>query len=249
MKQILDFNATNLSFLLLAAFLLAAFTGTACSQDSAERQTISVVEATIADLQSAILAGETSCRAIVQAYLDRIEAYDQSTGLNAITAINPRALERADSIDQALASGERLGSLFCAPILVKDNFDTYDLPTTGGSIALAGNIPPKDAFMVRRLREEGAIVIAKTNMAEWAFSPRQTVSSSYDTTANAYALDRTPAGSSGGTASGVAASFGVAGLGTDTGNSIRGTLEIIIAGIATLSCAFTGAGAIPSNQS
>lgn len=85
-----------------------------------------------------------------------------------------------------------------------------------------GSIPADDAFMVRRIREADAIVIAKTNMAEWAFSPRQTVSSSYDTTANAYALDRVPAGSSGGTASGVAASFGVAGLGSDTGNSIRG---------------------------
>lgn len=183
---------------------------------------MNVVEASIADLQSAILDGKTTCRAVVQAYLDRIEAYDQSTGLNAITEVNPRALERADSLDQLLNNGEDPGYLFCAPILVKDNFDTHDLPTTGGSIALAGSIPPDDAFMVRRIREESAIVIAKTNMAEWAFSPRQTISSSYDTTANAYALDKTPAGSSGGTASGVAASFGVAGLGSDTGNSIRG---------------------------
>lgn len=121
-----------------------------------------------------------------------------------------------------MADAERLGPLFCAPILVKDNFDTHDLPTTGGSIALAGNLPPDDAFMVRRIREADAIVLAKTNMAEWAFSPRETVSSSYGTTANVYAPDRVPAGSSGGTASGVAASFGVAGLGSDTGNSIRG---------------------------
>ena len=117
---------------------------------------------------------------------------------------------------------DELGPLFCAPILVKDNFDTHDLPTTGGSIALMDSIPPDDAFMVRKLRETDAIVIAKANMAEWAFSPRRTESSSYGTTANAYALDRVPAGSSGGTASGVAASFGVAGLGSDTGNSIRG---------------------------
>ncbi len=142
--------------------------------------------------------------------------------MNAITVVNPRALERADSIDAAVAAGDSLGPLFCVPMLVKDNFDTHDMVTTGGSIALRDNVPPDDAFMVRRIREAGAIVVAKTNMAEWAFSPRQTVSSSFDTTANAYALDRVPAGSSGGTASGVAASFGLIGLGSDTGNSIRG---------------------------
>lgn len=181
-----------------------------------------IVEATIAELQDAVKSGAVSCRAVVEAYLDRIAAYDEQTGLNAITVTNPAALARAEEIDAALARGETLGPLFCAPILVKDNFDTHDLPTTGGSIALADHLPPDDAFMVRKLREAGAIVIAKTNMAEWAFSPRQTVSSSYGTTANAYALDRVPAGSSGGTASGVAASFAAAGLGSDTGNSIRG---------------------------
>ncbi len=163
-----------------------------------------------------------TCRQIVSGYLDRINVYDQETKLNAITVINRNALNRADEIDAALAAGEELGPLFCAPILVKDNYDTHDLPTTGGSIAMMSNYPPDDAFMVQKLREADAIVLAKTNMAEWAFSPRQTKSSSYGTTANAYDLTRVPAGSSGGTASGVAASFGVAGMGTDTGNSIRG---------------------------
>ena len=181
-----------------------------------------VVEATIAQLQDAMRSESATCRQIVQSYLDRIEAYDDATGLHAITVVNPRALSRADEIDRALAAGEELGALFCAPLLVKDNFDTRDLPTTGGSVALENSLPPDDAFMVRKIREADAIVIAKTNMAEWAFSPRQTVSSSHGTTANAYALDRVPAGSSGGTASGVAASFGVGGLGSDTGNSIRG---------------------------
>jgi len=221
MKNRQDSHISNLISLLSASFLFLILTFTACTQKSGETESVNVTEASIADIQSAIMNGKTSCRAVVQTYLDRIEAYDQSAGLNAITEINRRALNRADSLDQMLAEGLDPGSLFCAPILVKDNFDTYDLPTTGGSVALSGSIPPDDAFMVRRIREEGAIVIAKTNMAEWAFSPRQTVSS-YDTTANAYALDKTPAGSSGGTASGVAASFGVAGLGSDTGNSIRG---------------------------
>ena len=154
---------------------------------------IDVVEATIAQIQEEIRSGRTSCRLVVQAYLDRIEAYDEAT-VNAITVVNPNALARADEIDASLEAGDELGPLFCAPLLVKDNFDTHDLPTTGGSIALMGSLPPDDAFMVRRIREADAIVIAKTNMAEWAFSPRQTVSSSYDTTANAYALDRVPAG-------------------------------------------------------
>jgi Asp-tRNA(Asn)/Glu-tRNA(Gln) amidotransferase A subunit family amidase len=96
------------------------------------------------------------------------------------------------------------------------------MPTSGGSIALKYSTPPDDAFMVRKLRASDAIIVAMTNMAEWAFSPRVTVSSSYGRTANAYDLDRVPAGSSGGTASATAASFGVIGMGTDTGNSIRG---------------------------
>lgn len=163
-----------------------------------------------------------TCHQIVEGYLARIEQFDQPTGLNAITVINPRALERADQIDAAIEAGEAQGPLFCAPILVKDNFDTADMVTSGGSIALKNSYPPDDAFMVKKLRAAGAIILAKTNMAEWAFSPRQTVSSSFGTTANAYDLGRVPAGSSGGTASGVAASFGVAGMGSDTGNSIRG---------------------------
>ncbi len=181
---------------------------------------IPVVEATIAGVQEAIFSGATTCRLVVQAHLDRIEAYEDR--INAITVVNPAALDRADELDAALAAGEEPGPLFCVPMLVKDNFDTHDLVTTGGSVALAASIPPDDAFMVRRIREAGAVVVAKTNMAEWAFSPRQSVSSSFDTTRNAYALDRVPAGSSGGTASGVAAAFGLIGLGSDTGNSIRG---------------------------
>ena len=181
---------------------------------------VDVVEATIARVQSAILTGETTCRMVVEAHLDRIEAYEDR--INAITVLNRRALERADEIDASVGAGDELGPLFCVPMLVKDNFDTHDMVTTGGSIALRNSVPPDDAFMVRRIREADAIVVAKTNMAEWAFSPRQTISSSFDTTRNAYALDRVPAGSSGGTASGVAASFGLIGLGSDTGNSIRG---------------------------
>jgi Asp-tRNA(Asn)/Glu-tRNA(Gln) amidotransferase A subunit family amidase len=185
-------------------------------------ESFSVFEATIADLQAAIRAGRTSCRAIVLAYLERIARYDQPTGLNAITAIDPTAIERADEIDRAVASGAPLGPLFCAPILIKDNFDTVGLATTGGSITLVDNIAYTDAFVVRKLKAAGAIVLAKTNMAEWGLDANGTDSSTAGVTANAYDLDRVASGSSGGTASGVAASFGVGGLGTDTGDSIRG---------------------------
>ena len=190
-----------------------------CAQASDSRRFVAF-ETTIAEAQEAIRTGSTTCREIVTTHLARIDAYDEL--LNAITVINPEAVARADEIDAALAAGDELGPLFCVPMLIKDNFDTSDMVTTGGSIALMENVPPNDAFMVRKIREADAIVIAKTNMAEWAFSARQSVSSSFDTTRNAYALDRVPAGSSGGTASGIAASLGLIGLGSDTGNSIRG---------------------------
>jgi Asp-tRNA(Asn)/Glu-tRNA(Gln) amidotransferase A subunit family amidase/CubicO group peptidase (beta-lactamase class C family) len=180
------------------------------------------VEATIADVHEAIHSGDKSCVDIVNGYMARIEAYDKPSGMNAIIFSNPAALERARDIDRRVAAGESLGSLHCIPVLLKDNFDTADMPTSGGSIALKDSVPPDDAFMVQKLRDADAIIIAKTNMAEWAFSPRQSVSSSYGRTANAYDLERVPAGSSGGTASATAASFGVIGMGSDTGNSIRG---------------------------
>jgi Asp-tRNA(Asn)/Glu-tRNA(Gln) amidotransferase A subunit family amidase len=185
-------------------------------------QPLDIVETTIGDIQDALVAGETSCHGVVSSYLQRIETYDQSSGINAIIVTNPTALAKADEVDRALASNESLPELFCTPIVVKDNFDTHDMITTGGSITLLESYPPDDAFMVRKLREAGAIIIAKTNMAEWAFSPRETVSSSFGRTANAYDTNFVPAGSSGGTASAVAANFAVAGMGSDTGNSIRG---------------------------
>ncbi len=206
---------------LLAVLVLCACTTSGQSLERGPAK-FTLVEASIAGLHRALELGDTTCEAVIAGELARIAAYDKSTGLNAITVTNPKAVKRARDMDRARRQGRSLGPLYCVPVLVKDNFDTHDLPTTGGSIALKGSIPPDDAFMVRRLREAGAIVVAKTNMAEWAFSPRETISSSYGVTANAYDLDRVPAGSSGGTASGVAASFAIAGLGSDTGNSIRG---------------------------
>ena len=207
---------------LIRTLSIVALAGIVSCTSEAPKARFSFVEATIDDVHSAISSGQYTCVDIVTGYLQRIESHDKSSGLNAIIFANSNAVAKAESIDQRLASGETLGSLYCVPVLLKDNFDTSDMPTSGGSIALKQSTPPDDAFMVQQLRAADAIIIAKTNMAEWAFSPRVTVSSSYGTTANAYDLDRVPAGSSGGTASGIAASFGVIGMGSDTGNSIRG---------------------------
>jgi len=181
-----------------------------------------IEETTIAGIHNAIKSGQMTCRQLVEIYLKRIETYDQSTGLNSIVVINPGALERADELDAEFEQTRKLRPLHGIPVIVKDNYETKDMQTTGGSLALKGFIPPDDAFQVRRLREAGAIILAKSNMAEWAFSPLQTESSIAGTTKNPYDLERVPAGSSGGTAAAVAANLGAVGLGTDTGNSIRG---------------------------
>ena len=183
-----------------------------------------VVETTIPAVRAALRSNAVTCHAVVRMYLDRIAAYDKTgPALNALIVVNPRALALADSLDRHAAAGGRLGALHCIPVIVKDNFQTTDLPTTAGSLALQGFVPTNDAFMVQRIRAAGAIVLAKSNMAEFAFTPFETVSSILPGyTKNPYALDRVTAGSSGGTAAAVAANFGEVGLGTDTGNSIRG---------------------------
>jgi Asp-tRNA(Asn)/Glu-tRNA(Gln) amidotransferase A subunit family amidase len=211
----------------------------------------SIEEATIAELQAALRAGRLTCRALTQAYLDRIEALDKrGPAINAIILTHPRALAIADSLDAHAAAGRPLGALHCVPMIVKDNFETYDLQTTAGSLALAGWVPPQDATMVRLVRQAGAIVLAKANMAEWAFTPYETVSSILPGyTKNPYALDRVTAGSSGGTAAAVAASFGAVGLGTDTGNSIRGpSAHQALVGIRSTMGLTSRAGVVPLNS-
>lgn len=206
----------------LLLFLFPACRESSDKQAGKDKNHFPVVETTISQIHSAMRAGEITCLQLVDIYLKRIEAYDQSTQLNAIVIVNPNAKKQAKELDKEFRKTGRLRPLHGIPLIVKDNYDTKDLQTTGGSLALKGSIPPDDAYQVRVLREAGAIVLAKSNMAEWAFSPMQTESSIAGTTRNPYDLDRVPAGSSGGTAAAVAANFGVAGLGTDTGNSIRG---------------------------
>ncbi len=183
---------------------------------------VDYIELTIDDAHQAFMTRSISCEQLTGRYIRRIETYDQPTQLNAIIYINPNAIERARQLDEQFGSTGRMQRLHCIPVILKDNFDTADMPTEAGSIALRGANPPDDAFMVERLRDAGAIVVAKSNMGEWAFSPYETISSTHGETRNAYDLSRVPAGSSGGTASAIAANFGIIGMGTDTGNSIRG---------------------------
>ncbi len=181
-----------------------------------------ITEITIAETQRAIGEHRVSCHQVIGQYLERIRSYDQSTHLNSLVLVNPNALAEADQFDAEFKRTQRIQGLQCIGVIVKDNYDTQDLQTTGGSLAMKWFVPATDAFMVQRIRAAGAIILAKSNMAEWAFSPYETVSSIAGITRNPYNLDYVPAGSSGGTAAAVAANFGAVGLGTDTGNSIRG---------------------------
>ena len=198
--------------------------GTAAVRADAQVAAFTVEEATIADIHQAMRDGRLTCRSLVQQYLERIEANDkQGPAINSIVLVNPEALSQADGLDRRFARGGLTGPLHCIPLIVKDNFETIGMPTTAGSLSLRGFTSTRDAFQVRRLKEAGALVLAKSNMAEFAWSPYETVSSILPGyTKNPYALDRVTAGSSGGTAAAIAASFGAVGLGTDTGNSIRG---------------------------
>ena len=175
-------------------------------------------EATIDSVQHDLFSGLVTCRTVVSAFLSRIEALNGN--INAIIALNPQALTQADALDEALSRGNATGSLFCIPVLLKDNFDTVDMPTTGGNLAMNASRPSLDAPTVVALKHAGAIVIGKTNLHEFALEGLS-VSSLGGQTTNPYDRTRTPGGSSGGSGAAVAASFAVFAIGSDTVNSLR----------------------------
>ena len=180
-----------------------------------------VLEKTIPELQAAMADGRTSARQLVEQYLARIAAYDdRGPALNAMIALNGRALDEADALDRERAASGPRGPLHGIPVVVKDNFDVAGMPTTAGAIALAGWHPPDDAFQVARLKAAGAVIIGKANMHELGYG-MTTVSSAGGQTRNPYDPARNPGGSSGGTGAAVAANFAAAGMGTDTCGSIR----------------------------
>lgn len=188
--------------------------------NSPDPKEIVLEELTISQIHLAFSEGAYSAEELVQAYFDRIDLLD--TSINSISVINPAALAMAKSLDEEFQKTGKLRPLHGIPLIVKDNINTVGLPTPAGSLALADFYPEEDAFIIKKLMDAGAIIIAKSNMAEWAFSPMHSESSTEGTTRNPYNLDHVPAGSSGGTGASVAANLGALGLGTDTGNSIRG---------------------------
>ena len=189
-------------------------------QSPKEVKNIDLTELSITDIHKAYKEGNYNSQQLVKAYLDQIDKNDIK--INATTVINPEALAIAKKLDEEYQKTGILRPLHGIPLIVKDNINTKGLPTTGGSIALQNFIPKENAFIIDKLIKAGAIIIAKSNMAEWAFSAKHTESSTHGTTRNPYNLDYVPAGSSGGTASALASNFATIGLGTDTGNSIRG---------------------------
>jgi len=201
--------------LLASQAVVVAFTPAIASADFV------LSNATTSSIQSAFSSGTLTCSGLTQLYLNRIEAYDkQGPAINSIIATNPNALSIAAELDAAYAQSGPVGPLHCVPVVLKDNFDTIDMPTTGGALALEGFFTGSDAFQVQKLREAGALILAKSNLSEFAFGFTSD-SSLGGLTLNPYDTTRNSGGSSGGTGAAIAANFGVLGFGTDTGGSIR----------------------------
>ena len=179
-------------------------------------------EATIASIHDAFATGQLTCAQLTKLYLDRIEAYDlKGPALHAIITVNPKAMAIAAEMDRSYAENPSgVGSLHCIPIILKDNFNTSDMPTTGGNVSMKNSVPVANAFTVEKMREAGALILAKANMQEFARGG-MSISSLGDQVRNPYDLARTPGGSSGGTSASIAANFAVLGTGSDTGQSIR----------------------------
>jgi amidase len=215
-----------------------------------------LLEATVDDLQKGMESGRWTARSITEAYLARIDAVDRGgPELRSIIETNPEALTIADALDSERREGKIRGPLHGIPVAIKDNIDTHDkMTTTGGSLALEGSIPPQDSFLAQKLREAGAIILAKANMSEWAYWRGLKASSGWSARGgqarNPYALDRNPCGSSSG--SGVAASANLAALtlGTETGGSIMCPSSINgIVGIKPTVGLWSRSGVIPISHS
>lgn len=177
-----------------------------------------VREATVADIHDAIATGDCTAVELVETYQARIAAYDDE--LNTVLSLNGDARERAAELDDQFVEEGFTGPLHGVPVMLKDNQETADMPTTAGAAALADCVPASDAFVVEQLREAGAVVLGKANLQELSFGV-DTISSLGGATRNAYDLDRRPSGSSGGTAAAVAANLAAVGTGSDTCSSVR----------------------------
>ena len=200
----------------LAIFLsLLTLGATAYSQE------FDVLEKSIPELQAAMEQGETTSAELVRQYLDRIEAFDSGgPKINSMIYVNPDALAVAEALDRERKTDGPRGPLHGIPLVLKDNYDTFDMPTTGGALALAEHVPPDDGYQVKKLRDAGAVLIGKANMHELARGITN-ISSLGGQTLNPYDPERNPGGSSGGTGAAVAANLAAVGMGSDTCGSIR----------------------------
>ena len=203
----------NIPALIVLLYISLCSAWTTASRDAFEAR-----EATIDTVHYDLFSRLTTCRTVVSAFLSRIETLNGK--INAIITLNPKALSQADALDEALSRGNTTGLLFCIPVLLKDNFDTVDMPTTGGNLAMRDSQPLVDAPTVTTLKRAGAVIIGKTNLHEFALEGLS-VSSLGGQTINPYDHTRTPGGSSGGSGAAVAASFSVLATGSDTVNSLR----------------------------
>lgn len=230
---------------LIRAGLIASIAiGAAFAPLSAQRS-LELDAATIADVNAAFAKGTLTSERLTQMFLSRIDAYDRKGPmLRAILTVNPKALEVARAMDaERKAKGPR-SPLHGIPVIIKDNIDTADMPTTGGSVMLDGWVPPDDAFVVKKLRDAGAVIIAKANLSE--FASGATHSSLGGQILNPHDLARSPSGSSGGTGVSMASAFAMAGLGTDTGGSVRGpSTNNGVAGLKTTMGLVSRDGVIP----
>ena len=179
------------------------------------------MDATISELQAEMEAGNVTSERLTEMYIERIEAYDEKQKLNSILFVNPEALDDARALDQERSEGKLRGPLHGIPLVVKANCEVAGMAVTAGSISLAEVIASEDSFVVKRLKEAGAVILALTNMSEFAYSSVISRSTLGGNVHNAYDTDKIPGGSSGGTAVAVTSNFAAAGVGTDTGGSIR----------------------------
>jgi Asp-tRNA(Asn)/Glu-tRNA(Gln) amidotransferase A subunit family amidase len=179
-------------------------------------------EATVASIHAALADKTLTCTTLIRSYLARIDAYDKKgPALRAILTVNPKALDVAAQLDKQYADNKgRVGPLHCIPVILKDNFNTSDMPTSGGNVAMKSSMPASDAFSVDRMRKAGALILAKSNLQEFARGG-VSISSLGGQVLNPYDLTLTPGGSSGGTGAAISSNFAVLGTGSDTGQSIR----------------------------
>jgi Asp-tRNA(Asn)/Glu-tRNA(Gln) amidotransferase A subunit family amidase len=212
----------------------------------AQNRNFDLMSAVIDEIQAAVRSGSLTYERLVQLYLKRVETYDKNgPKLNAVIAVNPRALEIARSLDLERKTKGLRSPLHGIPVAVKDNLDTVEIPTTGGNLALAGTTPLKDSTVVRKLRDAGAIILLKTNMDELASSVLG-LSSAGGQILNPYNLSRHPGGSSGGTAVAVNVGFATVGIATETGVSVRSPASNnALVGIAPTRGLVSRAGVIP----